>query len=226
MGCASFAQQKSVESQSQLWLGYMTNTRLSSKVSWWNDFHYVPHGFAVARTGISRHFAQLKITIGYGHLWLPGPDNHGLNRDEHRPWGQAQFGIPLQKSWTLLQRLRYDARFKEKIVDYQIADGFNFNHRVRYRIGIKKELPSFLENKVIPFLVLSNEILLNFGKEIVYNTFDQNRLSMAFGIKHGHLQWQIGYMNRYVQSSSGGVFQQNHTLYLWTSHTLDFRDLD
>ena len=52
-------------------------------------------------------------------------------------------------------------------------------------------------------MVLSDEILIQFGKEVVYNTFDQNRIFI--GIKQtisSKLSFDFGYMNVYQQKFS------------------------
>jgi len=65
-------------------------------------------------------------------------------------------------------------------------------------------------------LVVSDEILIQFGKEVVYNTFDQNRLFV--GIRQNinpKLSYDFGYMNVYQQKSNGYQYDMNHTLRLF-----------
>jgi hypothetical protein len=58
--------------------------------------------------------------------------------------------------------------------------------------------------------------LLNFGKDIVYNTMDQNRLFMGIrqNLNH-HLSFDFGYMNVYQQKSTGYQYDMNHTIRLF-----------
>ena len=60
---------------------------------------------------------------------------------------------------------------------------------------------------IVPYswsFVVNDEVLINFGKEIVNNYFDQNRL--FFGFKYqvsDHSNLQVGYMNLFQQFGSG-----------------------
>lgn len=217
------AQTKTVQSNNQIWIGYMTSSMITDRYSLWNDFHLVPEGFAVARTGLTRHFHNTTLTGGYAYLWLPpGSGNTSLTRSEHRPWGQLQFNIPVNKSLSLTQRIRYDARFREKVANGEITDGYTFNHRVRFLVSVKKILGTETGKSIRPYVSASNEVLLNFGKEVAYNTFDQNRISLAIGIQTPATQYQLGFMNRFVQNAPER-YTLNHTLVLWITQKFDFR---
>lgn len=219
----TFAQTRQVDKNNQYWIGYMTNTMLSDRYSWWNDFHLVPEGFGVARTGITRHFTNVNVTGGYAFLWLPpGSGNTRLERHEHRPWGQIQFNLPVARNYSLVQRIRYDARFREKILNGEVMDGYNFNHRIRFLTSFKRTLGHNEQRQYVPYVVISDEVLFNFGKEITTNTFDQNRLSISLGMQSKTIQYQVGFMNRFVQVAPS-KFTLNHTLVLWITHRFDLR---
>lgn len=218
---AGYCQQKEVRRNNQYWVGYMTSATLSEKYALWNDFHYVPEGFALIRTGLTRNFGNAAVTGGYAFLWLPfGPDNH-LKRHEHRPWGQAQFTIPTGRRTTFIQRIRYDARFRENISPGESDERFSLTHRVR-SLSILKYPFGNTNNKLRPYASLSDEIMVNFGKEVTYNNFDQNRISIALGIAGLHTQYQLGLMSRYVQTGPS-KFTINNTLVLWVTQKFDFR---
>ena len=219
------AQSKTVHTGNQYWIGYMTSSKIAEKYSVWNDFHLVPEGFCVVRTGLTRHFANTAITGGYAFLWLPpGSGKTALTRLEHRPWGQIQFNLPVNDKFSLTQRIRYDARFRERVVDGEVVDGYSFNHRVRFLISAKRILTTDAERTVKPYVSVSNEILLNFGKEISFNTFDQNRLSVAVGLQTPATQYQLGFMNRFVQNAPDR-YTLNHTIVLWITQKFDFTKL-
>lgn len=218
-----YAQDRSTQTNNQYWLGYMTSTRISDKYSVWNDFHLVPEGFAVVRTGLTRNFPKASITGGYAFLWLPpGSGNTSLTRLEHRPWGQVQFTLPVSGRISVIQRVRYDARFREKVAHGEVVDGYNFNHRVRFLVTVKRVLNDDPSKTVKPYVSLSNEVLLNFGKEVSYNTFDQNRLSLAVGMQTPKTQYQLGFMNRFVQTGPAR-YTLNHTVVLWVTQKFDLQ---
>lgn len=215
------AQTKTISAGNQWWLGYMTSVQVSEKYSWWNDFHLVPGGFGVVRTGVTRHFAKGGFTGGFARLWLPGPDSrHGLPRWEWRPWAQVQLVLPVDEHYTFTQRLRYDARFRQAITGAVLDESaFVFNHRVRWLTSFRRILFRG-RMKWHPFISISNEVLLNFGSSISFNTFDQNRISVMTGAQVKNLQIQIGYMNRFVQTG-GSAFSSFHTAVFWVTHRIN-----
>lgn len=218
------AQNKTVHN-SQVWIGYMTSTKIAEKYSIWNDVHYVPESFAIIRTGLTRNvLSSGGFTVGYAFLKLPVSPDTRLERNEHRPWAQLQFTAPLATQWSLTQRIRYDARFKQKIDDGELDEGFNFNHRVRLLFSIRKNIGNRSAHRVQPYLALSNETLLNFGREITYNTFDQNRASLSFGIQKKQIQYQVGFMNRFVQTGPAR-YASNQTVVLWVIQKFDLTRL-
>lgn len=78
-----------------------------------------------------------------------------------------------------------------------------------------------------PFVVVMNEVFLNFGKKVLYNTFDQNRFFIGAGYQFSqHLNAQLGYMNIFQQEASGTNYFSTHTIRLFIFHSLDFRNKD
>lgn len=219
-----YGQDKQTRQDNQIWLGYMTSSRVSEKYSIWNDAHLVPESFAIVRTGLTRHLAgNANVTAGYAYLWLPASAGQSsMKRHEHRPWAQVQTSFPVASTWSISNRVRYDARFKENVQSGEIIDGYTFNHRVRFLMSLRKDLSS-KEKSTVPYLVLSDELLLNFGEEVV-STFDQNRLSLSFGVQKGNTQYQLGFMNRFVQNSPTS-YTLNHTLVFWVIQKFDLRKI-
>jgi hypothetical protein len=217
------AQTKTVKHVNQIWLGYISSTKLTEHYSWWNDFHFVPHGFAVARTGLTRSFGGVNVTAGYAFVLTPvSTTRTELHRKEQRLWAQLYYTAPVGKSVQFIQRLRYEGRFRQNILNNQPVDGYFFVNRVRFLIGLKKTFGPADSNRPRPFIQLSDEILLNFGKRVTYNTFDQNRVMFSVGLQSKNIQYQLGYMNRFVQTGTT-QYTLNHTVYIWVTHTLSFR---
>lgn len=215
------AQQKEVLQQEQLWLGYMTSARISERFSLWNDFHYIPGGFGVVRTGLTTHLPhRIDVTAGYAHLWLPL--NEQMRRREHRPWGQVVVPTPLGGNFALQHRLRWDMRYRQRVADGEITEGYTFNHRARVQAVLRRNFPNLTVGGVLPSLVLANELIMNLGKEATA-PFDQNRISLMAAGRYKGLTLQAGYMNRYVQSATPGRFTSNHTLVFWLFHNMDWR---
>jgi hypothetical protein len=224
-GGSAFAQPKQVTTDEQVWVGYMTSVQFAKNYSLWNDFHFVPTGFGVVRTGVTRHFAKGAFTAGLARLWLPAPGSeNSLTRKEWRPWGQIQFVLPVDARHVLTQRLRYDARYKQSIRQGALQENtFDFNHRVRWLVSFRRNF-STPSTSWQPFVSLNNEVLLNFGRTITYNTFDQNRISVMAGIQHKGFQVQLGYMSRFVQTGER-QFSNFHTGVLWITQRFNAQSL-
>ena len=146
-------------------------------------------------------------------MWLaPKNPTWSTFSDENRIYQQVQMNTK-SGNVSIVQRLRNEQRWQEIIVN-DVETGKNkFSNRVRYLISTT--IPIF-KNKKAPSLVLSDELLIQFGKDIVYNTFDQNRFFV--GIKQSinpKLSFDFGYMNVYQQKSTGYQYDMNHTLRLF-----------
>jgi Protein of unknown function (DUF2490) len=210
--------QRTVISQNQIWMGYMTTLQLNKRYSLWNDVHLVPKGFFLLRTGVVRDMKHVNITAGYAYGRLPASsDNTNLTRTEHRPWAQAQTSLALPKQFVLIPRLRYDARFRQDVLNGAPIDAYSFIHRVRLMVTLRKFLTTNETSIGKPFINLSEELLLNFGKNVTFNRFDQNRISLMIGTQHKTIQLQVGYMNRFVKTGTE-QFTRNHTLVFWLTH--------
>ena len=106
----------------------------------------------------------------------------------------------------------------------ELQDGYNFNYRLRYNISFFIPLKGKELVAKVPFAAIMNEVFLNFGERIVYNTFDQNRFFAGIGYMiTSHLNAQLGYMNVFQQESSGTSYWSTHTIRFFIFHTLDLR---
>lgn len=215
-----FSQVKINQNEGQVWLGYMTSVKLNKDFSLWNDFHWASDNFFVARHGITYHLSkQVALTGGYAWGYLSTASSDKLTRNEHRPWAQIMFTSNLGEGWQTQQRVRYDARFREKIVNGEVVDGeYGFNHRLRYMFNIRKTLDGKPFNSQSTFLSLNNEILVNLGKEITKNNLDQFRASLLLGKTYDNMTFQLGYMYRFVPQSAANTYKHYHGLTLWINH--------
>ena len=227
------AQSKITTDVRQIWTGYFNQTRLTDKWGLWADVHlrtkddfFDSLSQGIIRLGLTYYLNNdTKLTAGYAYINHFPSDNHKfISQPEHRPWQQLQWHTKYPKI-KLMQWFRLEERFRRKIEDdNNLADGYSFNFRARYNI-----LSQVALNKQ-PFkpgsfsFVLSNEVFVNFGKEIIYNTYDQNRFFAGFHYhvnKHDNLQF--GYMNVYQQQSAGNRYRSIHAARLFYFHNLDFR---
>ncbi|HEY9008138.1 DUF2490 domain-containing protein [Ohtaekwangia sp.] len=230
---SGFAQatDKHVRSREQLWLGYFNQTRISKHVGFWLDIHYrqtdhfIDRPFQLLIRPALTYFIRDNIRVNAGYAYVAHFPAKGFDttRPEHRAWQQIWWSQKYSGLSTL-QWLRLEERFNRKIANDVLEDGYNFNYRLRYNMSFfiplkgKEILPKTL------FAAITNEVFLNFGGNIVYNTFDQNRFFAGMGYQFSpHLNAQLGYMNVYQQEASGNSYISTHAIRLFVFHNLDFR---
>ncbi len=217
----------------QTWFGYFNQTRITDKWGIWADIHLrtkedFVSGFSqfIGRVGLTYYLNNdAKLTGGYAFVNHFPSDNHkNISQPEHRPWQQIQWHSRFPKL-RLMQWFRLEERFRRKILnDDELADGYNFHFRVRYNffalfpLSRKSFKPGTLS------FVVNDEAHINFGKQIVYNYFDQNRffLGLAWHVNN-HDNLQVGYMNVFQQQAAGNKYRSSHVARVFYFHNLDVR---
>ena len=147
---------------------------------------------------------KVMLTGGYGfvdtHRYGDYPSRE--NFPEHRTYEQAQInqrflGLDWQNRLRLEQRhiLGYAARYEN-----------------RFRYMLRTNIPLPWDDKRY-YLGVYDEVFYNFGKNVAFNVFDQNRAYVALGRNMGHqTRVEVGFMEQTVQHRDGRVFEHNHTL--------------
>jgi hypothetical protein len=222
---------KQVTDRSQVWLGYFNQTRLSDKFSLWLDLHARRTDFldrwatTIVRPGLTYHISDhTRFTAGYAYAshW-PASKNEETVRPEHRLWQQINWSGKSKRLQTN-QWVRLEERFNRNIANDELQEGHHFNFRARYMVALMVPLTADAIAPGVPFLVLNEEVHVNFGKEIVYNYFDQNRLFGGVGYQFSKsFNAQLGYMNVFQQTAAGNKFFNTHALRLFLFHTFDLR---
>ena len=212
--------EKEVNQKLQTWVSINTVTKFSDHWGVIADAHIRDNGFFednnfyFLRGGVTYIPTKLvTLTAGYAHMWLaPSNPDWSTYADENRIYQQVNLNTTVGKV-GMVQRIRNEQRWQEKMVDDQESGELRFTNRVRYLLGFN--IPVF-KKKTLPLLVLSDEILIHFGEDVVYNTFEQNRLFI--GIKQTidpKWSFDFGYMNVYQQKYSGYQYDMNHTIRLF-----------
>lgn len=229
-----FSQTKQTASLQQVWMGYFNQTRLSNKWGTWFDVQLRTkddffNGLSqyIIRPGITYYVKDaIKLTAAYAYIkYLPADNHSQVAQPEHRPWQQVQWHTRYGKNRTT-QSIRLEERYRRKILnDSTLGEGYNFNFRMRY--NFLWQIPLIANNEIkrgdFTFIV-NNEILINFGRQIVYNYFDQNRFFAGFGYHfNSHDNLQFGYMNIFQQFATGNRYRSNHVARIFYFHNLDLR---
>lgn len=223
---------KQIHNREQLWLGYFNQTRLTNKFGFWVDVHYretdhfIDRPFQFLFRPALTYFIKDNLRLNVGYALAEHFPAKGLSttRTEHRAWQQIWWNQKYP-GLTTLQWLRLEQRFNEKVVADVTQNGYNYNFRVRYNFSFFIPLKGREIVARTPFAIVMNEVFLNFGSKIVYNTFDQNRFFAGLGYQFtSHLNAQLGYMNVFQQEASGNSYFSTHTIRLFVFHSLDLRN--
>lgn len=217
----------------QIWLGYFNQTRFSNHWGLWADLHLrTKEDFvqdlsqSIVRLGLTYYLNDAtKLTAGYAWVNHFPADNHkDISQPEHRIWQQLQWHTKYKKVRTM-QWIRLEERYRRKILnDSKLADGYNFNWRIRYNFLYQVPLSKkgFAPNTFS--FVANDEVHINFGKQIVYNTFDQNRFFVGFAYQtNAQDNLQFGYMNVFQQLAAGNQYKSTHAFRLFYFHNIDLR---
>ena len=222
------AQQKQVETQHHSWWSINTLAKVSDKWSLIGDVHIrrndflAGNNFYFVRWGISRQMHKgFSLAGGTGHLWLASRNNATeLFANENRLYQQAQW-VKQNGSIQWVHRIRLEERWQEKIVNGIPIRDRRFTTRMRYLSMLNW---SFSKQEYVPKLSIANELLLQTGRDIVYNHFDQNRFFVGFRQKlTSALEADIGYMHVYQQLIQGNKYNENHTFRLFMYWRPDWR---
>lgn len=208
---------REINQQAQFWWSVNSTSRISDRFGAVLDFHIRRNNFISDPSFYLLRFGahywlgnDLAVTLGYAHNWVaPAEPDWTTWTNENRIYQQIQYSNLLGRV-RILHRLRNEQRWQQKVENDVLTGENKFSDRVRYLASASIPLS---EKDSVPSLVVSDEILLQFGSEIVLNTFDQNRLFV--GIKQKlprDWSFDLGYMLVYQQKPSGYEYDLNHTV--------------
>jgi hypothetical protein len=170
------------------------------------------------RTGINYHPSKSSFfTLGYCFVNTYPYGGYPVKCifPENRFWEQYQVKTQLNTvEWV--SRFRLEQRFSKLPIpidlDYMPGDAVYTN---RFRMMNRFSVP--LKGKSITdksfYISGYDEVFINFGKHVGYNTVDQNRAYMAIGYKIPKVgRLEVGYLNQLVFKSDGIKVENNQTI--------------
>ena len=227
------AQTKQTAYSNQIWYGYYPQFKLSKHWGLGSDWEL--HSKEIFFDNFSRSVFRLavtyyvtdvtKITAGYCYINDYPADNHlFVSLPEHQGWQQLQWFTYYRKK-KLMQWLRLEERYKRNVMDnYTLADSYTFSYRARYNFFY--QLPLSKKGIVAHSLsaVIGDELYINFGKNIVNNYFDQNRifLGLSYAV-NAHDNLVFGYMNLFQQLAAGNQYKSMNVIRLSFFQNVDLR---
>lgn len=227
---APVAAQKASTTVQQIWFSYHNQIRLSNRWGLWNDAQLrtgdkFTRDFSVyiLRSGLVYHITDdLRLTAGYAFAHYFPSSARGAHT-EHRPWQQILWQNRMP-SFRFTQSVRLEERFRQKLVSNgPPGNGFDFNYRLRYNL-VMNFAPGKKPFKPKTFsYTLSDDVHFNFGKQVVYNNFDQNRVFSAIQYHTEEQDFlQLGYLCIYQQIGASR-YRYTHAARITYMHILDLR---
>jgi hypothetical protein len=215
----------------ETWLDFLNQNRYSDKWGSWLDVQlklidgYTHEKNAGEYTAGASYFVNrnYKFTAAFTYVDAYPNNSHVNHTAELRPWAMVQLNTSNHYSkW--LQWIRVEERFKETIQNQLGTGNFDESTRLRYYVLAQFPLTKHKYEKGSISFVTSEELYLNFGKNIVYNTFDQNRLFLGFYYylnKENILQ--LGYTSMYQKYNAPNKYLLSDVLRVSIFNNIDFR---
>ena len=213
LACAfSYAQnEKNIDHQSLLWTRYYNLLTINNRWSLHSEFDNrlflkpVKENLYVIRVqGRYKINHNLDIGAGFAHFSVATQDPK-INFDFNVPENRGQQDIIWKQDVgkiTTIQRFQVEERFFHNANKDGLLPGTTFFWRFRYRI--QGEHTFWKKENQFLKAILSDEIMINAGENIIKNTFDQNRIYAAlhYGINK-NFAVEVGYLSSFQQRASG-----------------------
>ncbi len=214
------------------WIMYFGNHRFSERFGWHAEVQLRRHDVVsdpqqfLLRTGLDLYTKTSgRFTVGYAFIKTHPYGEFGVPNafPEHRIWQQYTNSQSLGKV-RLAHRYRLEQRMIGNATEGTFENG-RYENRIRYMA--KATVPLTAGERGL-FFAAYDEVMVNFGKEVAYNVFDQNRVYAALGISlSANLKVEAGYLNQLVMLRSLDAqlrnrIENNHTLQLGLFSTIPF----
>ena len=225
--------QKNVENQQLLWYGYYNklqinkNWVLNSEVQ--ERYFYQPlvQHQLVFRTNLDRRILDdINVSLGFV-VFLQSPNDPESESTLMVPELRTDFGFNAKKKYKYFnvnQRFKVEARFFHQTENNELVGGYQFsNFRMRYQLGLDIPLIKKQDAEKL-ILKIKDEVMFNFGKNIVKNVFDQNRIYIGLNYPmNKNLAFEAGYLNWFQQRPSGTDFYNRDIIRFSVFHTINLK---
>ncbi|WP_268847541.1 DUF2490 domain-containing protein [Flavobacterium aestivum] len=203
--------EKNIDHQSLLWIRYYNQLTLNHKWSLHTEFDnrvfiqpFEQNLYLIREHGRYKINTNLDVGVGFSYFSVAtqNPDiTYGFRVPEYRTqqditWKQ-EYG-----NFTMNQRFQVEERFIHNANKEGLQPGTTFSWRFRYRL--QGEYSCWKKESQYLKAVVYDELMINAGKSIVNNTFDQNRIyaALQYGVNK-NIALELGYLNSFQQRASG-----------------------
>ena len=227
-----FAQKQKINVE-QIWIGTTSQFRFSNH--WGASFDLQLRSREDFFRGLSQvstriglvYYPGETVRIAAGYYFadnIPRDFHKAIFQDEHTGWQQVSWSNKYPRL-QVNQSIRLEERFRRRVLsEHELGDGYSFNYRTRYNLLLNIALSRRPFSLKTLASVVYNEIYLNFGKQIIYNTFDQFRTFGGFNYtinKNANLQF--GYVYSFQQLIAGHRYRNLHAARIFYLYNLDLR---
>lgn len=218
---------KEIIDQYQTWVSINNVMRISGKWGAMADVHlrsnhfFESISFFLVRIG-GVYWLTDNTTLAAGHTNIHiAQAQQAFYPFSHGNWfyQQVQHNSKIGKL-SVVSRLRNELRWQQ-LIEMDTIRGTIFSNRIRLLVNCTIPVS---RNYYFPSLNIADELMVQFGKDIVYNTFDQNRIFI--GIKQPvstTLSFDLGYMMVLQQRTNGYQYNLNHTFRCFFYYRRDLR---
>ena len=225
--------QKNVENQQLLWYGYYNklqinqNWVLKSEVQERHFYQPLVQHQLVFRTNLDRRILDdINVSLGFV-VFLQSPNDPESESTLMVPELRTDFGFNAKKKYKYFnvnQRFKVEARFFHQTENNELVGGYQFsNFRMRYQLGLDIPLIKKQDAEKL-ILKIKDEVMFNFGKNIVKNVFDQNRMYIGLNYPmNKNLAFEAGYLNWFQQRPSGTDFYNRDIIRFSVFHTINLK---
>ena len=213
----------------QQWLQYYNKLKLSEKYTLVSDAslrlkdYFASYNQALLRTGIMYNFRE-NISVTCGIASTVSFNANKMNRGELRGWQELFLSSRISRLY-LNNRFRLEERYFKNITNDNFDNGYNFNYRFRYRFFVSIPINNSTIKEKTLSVNMGDEIFINFGKEIIYNTFDNNRILLGINYHFNNKQFiTLNYVNQLTHTKALNTYEKTDILWLSFTHTLGLKE--
>lgn len=211
---ASKAQtEKNVDHQSLLWTRYYNQLTINNKWSLHTEFdnriftytNPIKENLYVLRLqGRYKINANIELGGGFAYFSVTTQDPE-VSFDFRIPEYRGQQDITWKQdfgNFTLNQRFQIEERFFHNANKEGLLSGTTYFWRFRYRL--QGEYSCWKKENQYLKAIVYDELMINSGKNVVKNTFDQNRIyaALQYGVNK-NIALELGYLKSFQQRASG-----------------------
>ena len=219
------AQDKKTVDADMVWVGYFNTIKLNPRFAINSDLQGRTRNSLlsqyVTRAGLVFGVnSKLYLVGGFAAFFYPQPTNQNLLRNEWRPWEEIMIADNIG-NLKINHRFRAEQRYNEVIIKNNLTDDYSYTNRFRYKIDLQYPLLRSEKETHSVYIIAANELMINTGKSIKYNYFDQNRTSVGISYKATRaFTFQVILMRIWQQQSNGYTLENDKVLRFNIYHTI------